>query len=438
MTCPFCEKEIKEGAKFCEHCGKDVSVDENVIKEAEERLKKEETTTAEDSLAEINATLGRLAEKLEKPVTEKPQIVAGADPLDKDPSCGFGKSYDGFAKYLLAVRAAGFGMGLDKRLIPLQGTWTPDEKTMTVAAGTGGGFLVPTEFRPLLVERALEAAVIRPRATVITDIQGDSIDFPTITDTSHASSVHGGVIGYWTAEAATKDATQPTIGQATWRARELVCYTEVSDKLIKFSALGIGQLLAQKLGSAIAWFEDDSFINGTGAGQPLGILTSGALIQVTKKAGQAAATIVAENISSMLSRIRPEAENDAVWIAHPLARQQLLNLNLAVGTGGGLVFMPDFKGKPQWVLFGLPIIFSEKCSALGTAGDIILADLRQYWIADFGEMEIAASPHVKFNYNITCWRVVKYVDGQPSVNTTLTLKDGTSTVSDYVAIAVRA
>lgn len=44
---------------------------------------------------------------------------------------------------------------------------------------------------------------------------------------------------------------------------------------------------------------DDAIINGTGAGMPVGILNSKALVTVPKEPGQAAGTITVQNIVNM-------------------------------------------------------------------------------------------------------------------------------------------
>ena len=62
----------------------------------------------------------------------------------------------------------------------------------------------------------------------------------------------------------------------------------------------------------------DALLNGTGAGQPLGILNSNALVSVAKESGQDAATILAENIEKMYARALDPAKcewyiNQACW-----------------------------------------------------------------------------------------------------------------------------
>jgi HK97 family phage major capsid protein len=45
----------------------------------------------------------------------------------------------------------------------------------------------------------------------------------------------------------------------------------------------------------IAFRLDDAIINGTGAGQPLGVINAASTVTVSKESGQAADTVVFEN-----------------------------------------------------------------------------------------------------------------------------------------------
>jgi hypothetical protein len=67
----------------------------------------------------------------------------------------------------------------------------------------------------------------------------------------------------------------------------------------------------------------------------------------------------------------------------------------------------------QLLLFGRPVLFTEKLPALGTAGDVLLCDFSKYIVADTGTLEIAASDQYAFNTNQITFRIIQRVDGQP-------------------------
>jgi len=71
-------------------------------------------------------------------------------------------------------------------------------------------------------------------------------------------------------------------------------------------------------------------------------------------------------------------------------------------------------GHPD-VFLGYPVIATEKLSALGLKGDIVLADLGKYWIGDRGGLKVDSSIHDRFRQDETVIRLVKRVDGQPAI-----------------------
>jgi HK97 family phage major capsid protein len=108
--------------------------------------------------------------------------------------------------------------------------------------------------------------------------------------------------------------------------------------------------------------------------------------------------------------------------------------------GGSPMWLPPngLAGAPYGTLMGRPLYAIENCSAVGTVGDIILADLGQYIMIDKGGPQFASSIHVKFIYDETTFRIVFRCDGQPAWNSALTPKDNSSTVGPFVTLAARS
>ena len=193
--------------------------------------------------------------------------------------------------------------------------------------------------------------------------------------------------------------------------------------------------------SEIAFSTDLAIISGTGAGQPLGILNSGAVVTVAKESGQRAATIVWENVVKMWSRMIGNSRSNAVWLINQDIESQLYSMSLAIGTAGQPVFMPagGATGAPYASLFGRPIIPCEQCSTLGTAGDIILADFANgYILAEKGGISSDVSIHARFIYDESVFRFVYRVDGQPMLAAPITPYSGTATQSHFVILATRS
>jgi HK97 family phage major capsid protein len=193
--------------------------------------------------------------------------------------------------------------------------------------------------------------------------------------------------------------------------------------------------------SEFGFLLDDAIINGTGGNQPMGILNSASLVSVTAEAGQAAATIVAENIINMYSRIFASSRNSSVWLINQNVEPELFKLSIGVGTGGIPVYMPagGLSSLPYSTLFGRPVIAIEQCQTLGTVGDIVLADLQNgYILAEKGGMKSDMSIHVRFQYDEQVFRFVMRVDGPPVRSTSLTPYKGSATQSHFIALATRS
>ena len=185
--------------------------------------------------------------------------------------------------------------------------------------------------------------------------------------------------------------------------------------------------------------KDDKAINGSGVGVPLGILNSPALIEVAKETGQAAATINAQNVINMYSRREGNAAK-FVWFYNQEVEPQLHQLNLPVGTGGALVYMPPggLSSSPYGSLYGRPMIPIEQAPALGSVGDIMFVDMMKYLTISKGGMQSAESIHVRFIYDENVFRFVQRVDGQPMVKSALTPYKGSATRSPFVTLAARS
>lgn len=305
-----------------------------------------------------------------------------------------------------------------------------------------GGYLVPTQFMATLLQKSQEASIIRSRATFI-PMQTNSVSIPYVAESSRASTLFGGIIIYRPDEGGTKTPSKPAFGKLTLTLKKLIGFVNVTDELLEDSPISIEPLISSMFGQAINFTEEEDFINGTGAGQALGILNSGCLVTVTAEGAQAADTIVYANITKMWSRLYPSSAAQSIWMANMAAFPQLASLALSVGTGGGPAYLPanGLAGQPYNTLMGRPLFLSEHCSALGDVGDIILADWSQYLIGGKpgAGIQTASSIHLYFNYDKTAYRFVLRYDGQPWWQTTLTPKHGGAgaTMSPFVVLAAR-
>jgi HK97 family phage major capsid protein len=174
-------------------------------------------------------------------------------------------------------------------------------------------------------------------------------------------------------------------------------------------------------------------LQGNGVGKPLGMLsTSGPVIQITRAT---TGKISYADVATILSRILPSSLARAIWVVHPYGLVDLVQLRDA---SGRVVWVNALAGAVDNIpgyLFGRPVYVSEKVPSYGSAGDLSLLDPGLYVIGDRMALEVAASEHVNFLKNQMTWRIVERVDGRPWIEKSITLADGSNTVSPFVTIA---
>lgn len=309
---------------------------------------------------------------------------------------------------------------------------------MSSTVPADGGFLIPEEFRAELLRVALETAVVRPRARVI-PMASLRAAIPTVDSTSNAASVFGGVVAYWTEEAAALVQSQPSFGRVVLEAKKLTAYTEVPNELVQDSAISVQAIIDSMFPAAIAWYEDAAFLSGTGVGEPLGALNplNSALVATAIEAGQATATILWENIVKMYARMLPASLNSAVWVVSPDTFPELATMALSVGTGGSAIWLNNGVEGPPMTILGRPVIISEKVSTLGARGDVNFIDFAHYLIGDRMAMSAMSSTDFRFGTDTTAYRVIERVDGRPWLQSAITPRNGGNTLSPYVQLAAR-
>jgi len=300
-----------------------------------------------------------------------------------------------------------------------------------------GGFLVPERLRANLLRVALETSIVRSRARVI-PMDSLRVPFPAIDETSHASNVFGGVSAAWTEEAASITASSATFGRIVLEAKKLAAYAVVPNELVADSAISFQTFIDEMFPEALAWFEDVAFFTGSGAGEPQGFLNAAAAVSVAKETGQAADTILWENIVKAYSRMLPSSLGRAVWVANNDTFPELATMALSVGTGGSAIWIGNGVNAPPMTILGRPVVFTEKSPIVGDLGDITFVDFGFYLIGDRQVMSAKSSEHVNFQTDQTAFRIIERLDGRPWLQSAITPQTGSVTLSPFVKIAARA
>jgi HK97 family phage major capsid protein len=296
-----------------------------------------------------------------------------------------------------------------------------------------GGVLVPEEWAKPIFNAALEGSLVRSRAIVL-PMQSDTLRINTLVDSDRSSNVFGGVTLTWLDEEADEYATtvKPAIGQITLTAHKALATVFVANELEQdYDALGA--FLTRSFGDAVRFYEDDKFLWGTGSGQPLGIMYSGALATVARTSNAAVAG--SGDAGKMAALLLPGCWRNAVW----LVNQSMLSTWAGnVTTSGANALGPIDLGDMK--ILGRPVIVTEHALAPGGIGDFILADFSHYVIGD-RSLIISASRHATYSSSSygwfqdqTCWKMQIRVAGQPILPATVTPLRGGTALSPFVAL----
>ena len=363
------------------------------------------------------------------PVT--PGATAGAGSDLGDPPADF----DSFGAFLQAAHRS----TLDR--------FPTDPRLYAVATGMGeqvpsdGGFLVDQQREAAIRDKVFSLGEVLSR----TDNQAigagfNGVKIPAVDETSRVDgSRWGGVRAFWMDEGAALTASKTKIEMLSLLLKKLGALVYVTDELLA-DAVALENFITRRVPMELNFVAENAIIRGTGGGQPLGILNAPATVSVAKETGQAAATILWDNIKNMWSRMWAPSRSNAVWFINQDLEPQLMSMSQVVGTGGVPVYLPanGAAGSPFASLMGRPVIPIEYCSTVGTVGDIIFADLGQYITIDKGGVQSASSMHVRFLNNEMAFRFIMRIDGQPLWTSALTPFQGTNTQSPFITLATRS
>jgi len=352
------------------------------------------------------------------------------------------EKFAGFGEFLMAVASDGMNKGdigsRDQRLVFQRTPSGANESTPSE-----GGFLVQTDHSTALLDLMHEMGEIVNRVRRIPiSSNANGIKLPLIDETSRArGSRFGGVRSYWAAEGDTVTDSKPKFGEIELRLNKLMSIGYATEELLQ-DAAALEAIMMRAFAEEMAFEVEDAVINGNGAGKPLGVLNSGALISVAAESGQAAGTVVTDNILKMYDRLPTRSRRNAVWLATDSQIEPQLS-QLTLSGSGAHIYKPAGMNaatpanEVYGTLLGRPVIPAEYLPALGTVGDLVLVDLDQYLMIDKGGVAQSQSMHVRFIYDEMTFKVTYRVDGQPAWRTPVTTANGATTKSPFVALATR-
>jgi Phage capsid family len=292
-----------------------------------------------------------------------------------------------------------------------------------------GGFLVPEALRSQVLA-LMTAAIVRPRAMVL-PMGAERLVVPTLDNLTQASSTQalGGLTFAWAEEGAGITPAIPAFGRTVLEARKAAAYmVGVDNGFVDDAAGAFGDFTANVLAQGYSWFEDDYFFNGTGVGEPQGIMNAPCAVAVTRSASGPA---LFADIIAMFRSLHPAIKQHGLtsgvtsvaWLLSASVIDAMVELYFNVG-GASVPTAITPVAPPSWFsmgdgdkitpsLLGLPAIITDHQPASGSVGDVMLADLGHYLIGDRLAMTVERAPEGKgFPSDASDFRIKSRVDGR--------------------------
>lgn len=261
-------------------------------------------------------------------------------------------------------------------------------KALNTMVGSEGGFLAPPQFINRMIEQVTLMSPVRQAATVITASAGE-VQIPRRTSAITAA---------WTSELQTIAASQPAFALETIPVHKLAAQVEISVELLQDAAFDLEAYLARHFAEQFAAAESVAFINGSGASQPTGILTTvlgGAAVALSYDA------LIALTHSNVLAAYMP-------GLSFAMNLATLGNILGLTDTAGMPLMAPAF-GAASPSLFGYPVRIWPNMPN----NAILFGNFAQgYFVIDRGGVNIVRDPYSAASRGAVVFTAFKRVGGK--------------------------
>ena len=441
-------REIETARQSAVNMATDASVEAEALRQANGQL---------ETLIERRKTLNAALEsETEQQSANLQQLKANADAVEAAAS-RFKSAGDFFS---CVAKASGVNPQMDPRLQEYVNLRS-DASGQNLTTDSEGGYLVPPEYSDELLNVAESESVLFGDVARI-PVSGNRlivnvIDQETRKDSAPAQGGtpavkgrNGGLLAYWKGEAAELDPTKMIFKQDTTELHKLTGLAYATDEMLE-DLPAMGAIIAQGFADEFTFKIDEAIYSGTGTGMPAGAVSSAnqALVTIAKESGQAAGSLVLDNILKMWNAMPARNRARAKWYMNQdleivlyklLMNTGSLAVEGATASFGMPLFVPagGLASAPNGLLLGRPVVPIEQAGAVGSVGDISFMDLSQYRWIDKSGVNAQTSIHVRFLYDETAFRFTYRAGGKSMWPNAIEAYKGTTKRSPFVTLAARA
>ena len=271
-----------------------------------------------------------------------------------------------------------------------------ESKALSVNSNANGGFLTMPDFGGVINTRLFESSPMRQLASSM-QINSDTLEL--VLDNDEAAC-------RWTNETtAPTDTATPQVDKRVIAVHEMEALPKVTQKMLDDGIVDIEGWLAGKVAESFARKEATAFVNGTGAGQPVGFLaktTTSAAYDSANIQAVASATsnaIAYDDLVNIQNSLKEPYQGNATWLMKRATHGELMKLkdgesrpifNLMYNENSGL----------EKTIFDRPVRFADDMPAKAAdALAIAYGDFRQgYMIVDRIGIRVLRDPYTNKPY----------------------------------------
>ena len=307
-------------------------------------------TRMEQDIADLGKEIARLERQealeaeLSKPVnmplTSKPSTVT-------QPDMKTGRASDAYKAGMLTALRSNF-----KQI----------SNVLQEGVDADGGYLVPDEYDHRLVDVLTEENIMRKLGHKIITSGEHKINIAA-TKPAAAWIEEGGALSFGDA----------TFDQILLDAHKLHVAIKVTEELLYDNAFNLESYIIDMFGKALANAEEDAFLNGSGAGQPLGLFaaTGGGTAAIST------ASLTADDVIKLVYALKRPYRKNAKFIMND---QTIASIRQLKDNNGAYMWQPSLVAGEPDKLLGYDVYTSPFCPA----GKIAFGDYSYYNIGDRG------------------------------------------------------
>jgi len=289
---------------------------------------------------------------------------------------------------------------------------TGDEtRALQKDSDVAGGYLSASEqFNAELIQAVDNMTFMRQICRVLPPLAtADSLGTPSL-DNDPADPT-------WVAELAigSEDSTMD-FGKRALQPKPLAQFIKVSRTLLRRSTIGAESIVRDRLAYKTGVVQENAFLNGSGAGQPLGVFTASADGVTTARdvsTGNIATDVRGDGLLEAFYSLLPQYRTGSLaWIFHRAGVKRIRKLKDGEGRyiwqAGILAAEPD-------TILGHPVYESEYAPNTWSTGKYvgILGDFSRYWIVDALTLQIQVLIELYASTNQNGYIARSETDGAP-------------------------